>query len=105
MMKERPERYIKKDNLRGVKKSIQIEEDRDLVKKLKFIDNDIFNYPILCETFYDQANPDDILFEGELMKYMPGFKYQYFKKYCLLSKEEFKYYKNEISSLKHVFPI
>lgn len=39
------------------------------------------------------------------MKYMPGFKYQYFKKYCLLTKSDFKYYKNEMMTFKHVFPL
>lgn len=39
------------------------------------------------------------------MKYNPGFKYQYISRYCQVSKVAFKYYKNELMSLKHIFPL
>jgi hypothetical protein len=49
--------------------------------------------------------PEDILYEGELMKYNPGFKNQYINRYCQINENEFKYYKNERMSYKHVFPL
>ena len=39
------------------------------------------------------------------MKYNPGFKYQYVKRYCTLTNTEFKYFKNETMSIKHIFPL
>ena len=39
------------------------------------------------------------------MKYNPGFKYQYIQRYCQITKTEFKYYKNEMMSIKHIFPL
>jgi hypothetical protein len=39
------------------------------------------------------------------MKYIPGFNNSYFNKYCMVTKKEFKYYKNELMSVKHIFPL
>ena len=39
------------------------------------------------------------------MKYNPGFKYQYISRYCHLTISQFKYYKNELMSMKHVFAL
>lgn len=69
------------------------------------IDHEIFYYPIQILDYISQVGPDCILFEGELMRYMPGFKYQYQQRYCLVTNTEFKYYKNELMSYKHVFPL
>ena len=54
---------------------------------------------------YNEIGQDEILYEGELMKYNPGFTNQYISRYCVLTKHEFKYYKNEIMAIKHVFPL
>ena len=39
------------------------------------------------------------------MRYSPGFKYQYNNRFCQLLKGEFRYFKNELMSFKHIFPL
>ena len=39
------------------------------------------------------------------MKYIPGFKYNYFGRYCQVTKNQFQYFKNLEMAIKHPFPL
>jgi hypothetical protein len=69
------------------------------------VNQEIISYLLTLDKYFAKIDPYEILFEGELMKYIPGFQFNYFNRYCLLSKNEFKYYKNELMSVKHIFPM
>jgi len=53
---------------------------------------------ILPKQLIETQNPEDILFEGELCKYKPGVTYNYISRWCIVTKSEFKYYKNRFSA-------
>jgi hypothetical protein len=74
-MKQRPERIIKIEDPLSMKKQFQTIAEQQKSGRVKFVDSEIFTYPLMLREFVDKALPDEILFEGELMKYMPGFKY------------------------------
>mmetsp|Transcript_28331 Transcript_28331/g.27274 ORF Transcript_28331/g.27274 Transcript_28331/m.27274 type:complete len:181 (+) Transcript_28331:171-713(+) len=38
--------------------------------------------PQLYEELFDQMRDDEVLLDGELMRYNPGFKYQYMNRFC-----------------------
>ena len=61
--------------------------------------------PALLSEFYADLYPLEIIYEGQLMKYSPGFKYQYISRYCSINKFSFKYYKNQQMASKHIFPL
>ncbi len=57
------------------------------------------------EQFYDNLQPSLCIFEGEVMKYTPGFKYQYQSRYLTLNKSEISYYRNEMQSIGLATPL
>eukprot|EP00347_Sterkiella_histriomuscorum_P017686 403348388 len=106
-MKSRETRRIKfenESNLRISYHELQIIQEDSKPTKIQPINMEIFDYPIKILSFLSQIPDDVFIYEGELMKYLPGFSFQYFKKYAMITKNEFKYYKNELMSFKHVFP-
>ena len=38
------------------------------------IDNEVYKFPMLLDRVFQSITPDDVLFEGEMAKYNPGFK-------------------------------
>lgn len=104
-MKSRPERYIKYHILENdFKKKNTKEHSPDEFSRME-VGPKNFKLPAVLNEVYLYISPDDILYEGELMKYIPGFKNQYNMRYCCLNENEFMYYKNERMSMRHVFPI
>ena len=41
---------------------------------------------------------DDILYEGEVMKYKPGIKISYIDRWAQITKNEFRYFKNSLTA-------
>jgi hypothetical protein len=60
--------------------------------------------PFLLNSVYEQLAWDDVVFEGELLKYRPGFVNTYVSRYCKLNKHAFRYYKN-FHAGSHRFPL
>jgi len=53
---------------------------------------------ILPKEKLDSLNPEEILFEGELVRYHPGFKTHLSNRWFQLTKSSLSYYKNQISA-------
>ena len=54
---------------------------------------------------YEEVDPEVVVYEGELKKYNPGFKFQYVQRYCTLTKYCFCYFKNEYNATKNQNPL
>lgn len=67
-MKDRTGRYVFDH------KNNQMNSSFSSSKKQNIFD-DVFKLPQLLEQLENVMSPDQILYEGELMKYNPGFKY------------------------------
>ena len=73
-MKNRPERYIKYSTItRDIKKKHQRERSPEEFQRQEVTPQN-FKLPCILNELYLHISPEDILFEGELMKYIPGFR-------------------------------
>jgi hypothetical protein len=72
-IRNRPERKI--DNLKEIDNKI-LKRDANLAEtKQIYASSDSLQLPSILNEHFDVISPDEILFDGELMKYNPGFKY------------------------------
>jgi hypothetical protein len=52
----------------------------------------ITDIPVQLARRYDQIDDNEIIFEGELMKYKPGMRHQYMSRWCQVTKTHFLYF-------------
>ena len=74
-------------------------DESEEIKKVKF--NDSMSR-LSCQSFKDSVvsedlfaeGVDDILYEGELMKFKPGFSHNFVSRYVQISLRAFRYFRN-----------
>lgn len=72
--------------------------DRNRVYALRSASNPVVipsritDIPAQLSRRYDHLDDDEIIFEGELMKYKPGMKHQYMSRWCQVTKTHFLYF-------------
>lgn len=83
----RPDRKLdyNKNSHKKVTKNIKKELNETEITQLK-ITHGSLSLPFQINELFNSFAIDDIMMEGELMKYKPGFKYHYISRYCHLTK-------------------
>ena len=80
-------------------------DESEEIKKVKF--NDSMSR-LSCQSYKDSVmsedlfaeGVDDILYEGELMKFKPGFSQNFVSRYVQISLRAFRYFRNQYSAIK-----
>ena len=56
-----------------------------------------FNISVISDDLF-KAGTDDIIFEGELMKFKPGLSANFISRYIQISKRAFRYFKSRLDA-------
>ena len=80
-------------------------DESEEIKKVKFEDS---MSRLSCQSYKDSVisedlfaeGVDDILYEGELMKFKPGFSQNFVSRYVQISLRAFRYFRNQYNAIK-----
>eukprot|EP01016_Furgasonia_blochmanni_P008790 TRINITY_DN13625_c0_g1_i2.p1 TRINITY_DN13625_c0_g1~~TRINITY_DN13625_c0_g1_i2.p1 ORF type:complete len:414 (+),score=89.94 TRINITY_DN13625_c0_g1_i2:90-1244(+) len=81
---------------------LPVKRDRDLVAKYMRDKNEFRTKPVdnfdeaFIQRYFDPTI--EVIFEGELMKYKPGVNFSFVRRWCQLTRTEFRYFKNRWSA-------
>eukprot|EP00826_Nyctotherus_ovalis_P023512 TRINITY_DN1805_c0_g1_i18.p1 TRINITY_DN1805_c0_g1~~TRINITY_DN1805_c0_g1_i18.p1 ORF type:complete len:234 (+),score=72.84 TRINITY_DN1805_c0_g1_i18:541-1242(+) len=70
---------------------VKLNEEEKRVKGLRLLD-------VVSKEKIMSKNPNETIYEGELLKLSPGVREQYYPKWVQLTKKEFKYFKDRLSA-------